>query len=279
MIEITNLNFAYRASRQVFSDLNLSISRGGIYGLLGKNGAGKSTLFNLISGLLFADKESQIKVLDFNPKNRDVKFLEQVFILPEEFELPRTTVNEFAELYGKFYPNFSAEQMYHYLSELEVSPAEKFHQMSFGQRKKAYIAFALACNTDLLLLDEPTNGLDIPAKATFRRLMASIASDERTIIISTHQVRDLEEILDSVVVIDGSNILLNATTSDITRRLRFEVVTPDTPNLYMQPTIHGLLGVVENHDPSSETGLDMELLFNAVVSSPEKIKEIFSIDN
>lgn len=275
MIEINNLNFAYGCSHPVFRNLNVTIEKGGVCGILGRNGAGKTTLFNLISGLVFAQKGSKLSVMGFDPKKRSVEFLQKIFLLPEEFALPQMTVNDYVECYGKFYPNFSILQMHQILTSFEVSSTDKFNQMSFGQRKKAYIAFALASNTPLLLLDEPTNGLDIPAKAAFRRAMAGSASDQRTILISTHQVRDLEETLDSVIIIDEDKILLQATTSQIARRLRFEIVDDQSETLYCQPAIYGLLGVVENHDQYSETALDLELLFNAVITSPDKIEQLF----
>ncbi len=276
MIEINNLNYSYRGSRKVFENLDIEIPQGGICGLLGKNGVGKTTLFNIVSGLIFAPKGSDVSVMEFKPRKREVSFLERIFLLPEEFELPRISVYEFAANYGKFYPRYSAELLYKLLNDFEVSPSDKFHTMSFGQRKKAYIAFALACNTELLLLDEPTNGLDIPSKTAFRRALASVADDQRTIIISTHQVRDLEEILDRVVILERNQVLLNASTLEITQKLRFEVVASPESAIYCQPTIHGLLGVTVNNNQDCETKLDMELLFNAVNASPDVISRIFN---
>lgn len=276
MIKIENLNYSYRGSRRVFESLDIAIPEGGICGLLGKNGVGKTTFFSLVSGLLHPDKNSKITVFGIEPKKHEVKFLQRIFLLPEEFELPRISVKEFAKLYGQFYPRYSEELFVRLLSDFEVTASDKFHQMSFGQRKKAFISFAIACNTELLLLDEPTNGLDIPSKTAFRRALASIADDGRTIIISTHQVRDLEEILDRVVVMESNKVLLNASTEEITKKLRFEVVEPTQNTLYCQPTIHGLLGVTPNYEGGSETKLDMELLFNAVNSSPEEINRIFN---
>ncbi|MEG2320056.1 MAG: ABC transporter ATP-binding protein [Mucinivorans sp.] len=272
MIKLNDLSFAYKG-KAVFGGLSLELQQGSIYGLLGKNGAGKTTLLKLLSGLLFP-RQGTVLVDGKVPAERGVHFLEQIFLLPEEFELPRMTILQYSSLCGRFYPCFSAAQMSQYLSTLSVDAAQPLHKMSFGQRKKAYIAFALACNTRYLLMDEPTNGLDIPSKGEFRRLMSAQSTAERTIVISTHQVRDLEQLIDAVVILEGSQILLNATEAQITERLQFKHIQEDDEPLYSEKTIHGTWGVCSNSS-SAESELDMELLFNAVVSAPASIKQIF----
>lgn len=273
MITFKHVSFGYRGGR-LFDDLDLELERGFIYGLLGKNGAGKTTLLKLMAGLLFP-KTGEIAVLDRIPRKREPGFLSQVFVLPEEFDLPRMNMDEYARVYGGFYPNFSREQLANLMRELEVPEAQKFHQMSLGQKKKAYIAFAIACNTPLLIMDEPTNGLDIPSKSSFRRVIASVANEERTIIVSTHQVRDLDQLIDSVVVLDGSEILLNATTAEITDKLQFVHLEEGAPALYAEQTIHGRWGVQVN-ESGTESPLDMELLFNAAVANRQAIKQFFN---
>lgn len=273
MITFKHVSFGYRGGR-LFDDLDLDLKRGAIYGLLGKNGAGKTTLLKLMAGLLFP-KTGEIAVLKRIPRKREPGFLSQVFVLPEEFDLPRMNMDEYARVYGGFYPNFSREQLTNLMRELEVPEVQKFHQMSFGQKKKAYIAFAIACNTPLLIMDEPTNGLDIPSKSSFRRVIASVANEERTIIVSTHQVRDLDQLIDSVVVLDGSEILLNATTAEITDKLQFVHLEENDPALYAEQTIHGRWGVQVN-DSGAESPLDMELLFNAAVANRQAIKQLFN---
>ncbi len=272
MIKFEHVSFGYRGGR-LFDDLDLELCRGAIYGLLGKNGAGKSTLLKLMAGLLFP-KAGGITVLDRSPQKREPGFLSRVFLLPEEFDLPRMTMDDYARFYGCFYPDFSREQLSALMQELEVPETQNLGQMSFGQKKKAYIAFAIACNTPLLLMDEPTNGLDIPSKSSFRRVIASVADDDRTIVISTHQVRDLDQLIDSVVVLDGSEILLNATTGEITDKLQFVHLDENDPALYAEQTVHGRWGVRPN-DSGAESPFDMELLFNAAVANREAIKQLF----
>lgn len=273
MITFKNVSFGYRGGG-LFDDLNLELRSGAIYGLLGKNGAGKTTLLKLMAGLLFP-RSGEVTVLGRTPRKREPGFLSQVFVLPEEFDLPRMNMEEYARVYGCFYPNFSREQLSNLMRELEVPQTQQFHRMSFGQKKKAYIAFAIACNTPLLMMDEPTNGLDIPSKSSFRRVIASVADQERTIIVSTHQVRDLDQLIDSVIVLDGSEILLNATTSEITDKLQFVHMDENEPALYAEQTIHGRWGVQVN-ESRRESPLDMELLFNAAVANRQAVKQIFN---
>lgn len=273
MIRFENVSFGYR-NGWLFRGLNFELRRGAIYGLLGKNGAGKSTLLKLTAGLLFP-KAGEVSVLGRTPKRREPTFLSQIFLVPEEFDLPRMNMREYARVYGCFYPDFSHEQLADLMRELEVSETQPFHRMSLGQKKKACIAFALACRTPLLLMDEPTNGLDIPSKSVFRRVVAAAMNEGRTVVISTHQVRDLDRLIDSVVVLDGSEILLNATTDEITRRLQFVRLEENEPALYAEETIHGRWGVRPN-EAGADSPLDMELLFNAAAANREAIKNLFN---
>lgn len=275
MIKVENLSFSYpRRRTRVFENTSLTLTQGSVTGLLGKNGTGKTTLLKLITGLL-TPAQGDATIDGACAADREPVMLSKLFLLPEEFSLPRVTPLEYAALYGKFYPNFSACEFEELLSELEVSGHEKFHNISFGQRKKGYIAFALACNTPYIFMDEPTNGLDIPSKAVFRRLVARKALPERTIVISTHQVRDLEELIDHILILDGHEFLLDASVTEITRKLRFERIEDSNTALYAEKTIAGTVGVTLNNDPHSETGLDIELLFNAATTSHAAVKELF----
>lgn len=273
MIKFEQVAFGYRSGR-LFDGLDLELRQGAIYGLLGKNGAGKSTLLKLVAGLLFP-RSGEITVLGRVPQRREPGFLSQVFFLPEEFDLPRMTMAQYARVYGCFYPNFSQEQLTALLAELEVPETQNLHQMSFGQKKKACIAFAIACNTPLLLMDEPTNGLDIPSKGAFRRIIAAAADSGRTIVISTHQVRDLDQLIDAVVVLDASEILLNATTREVAQRLQFTHLNESDEALYAEQTIHGRWGVRLN-PTAEESPIDMELLFNAALANRQTFKNLFN---
>ncbi len=230
MIHIQNLCFGYSKKRLLYNDLTLTIEKGKIYGLLGKNGAGKSTFLKNLSGLLFPSKGS-ISVSGANPGKRRPSFLQNIYLIPEEVYVPGISISRYIKIFAPFYPRFNPEQLQQYLKEFEVNPQAGLKSLSFGQQKKFVIAFALACNTDVLLLDEPTNGLDIPSKAQFRRLIAGIMNDDRLILISTHQTRDLEHLIDSVLIIDNGNLLLNASMEEINHKLEFRTPSQKSPKM------------------------------------------------
>ena len=277
MIEIQNLSFGYNRKKLLYKNLTLSITEGSIYGLLGKNGAGKSTLLKNIIGLLFP-KEGSITVNGFVPKKRQPSFLQTIYFIPEEVYVPALTIKGYRNLFAPFYPGFDNRKFEGYLAELDVKDEGKLNSLSFGQQKKFIIAFALACNTQVLIMDEPTNGLDIPSKIQFRKLMASVMNDDRTIIISTHQVRDLENLIDKIIIVDNGSLLLNASLADISDKLIFKTVNEITDNskvLYAEETLKGI-SVVQENIAGENSKVNLEQLFNAVTERPEMIKTIFS---
>jgi ABC-2 type transport system ATP-binding protein len=277
MIKIDNLSFGYHRKKLLYKDLSLSLPAGSIYGLLGKNGAGKSTLLKNMMGLLFP-ADGSILVNEFVPKKRTPSFLETIYFIPEEVYVPSLTIDKYRRLFAPFYPNFDLEKFGRYLQELEVNDKGKLSSLSFGQQKKFIIAFALACNTRVLLLDEPTNGLDIPSKTQFRKLIASVMLDDRIIFISTHQVRDLENLIDNVIIVDRGRLLLHASVAEVTSKLCFKTVKElpaGSKVLYSEESLKGISIVQENmHDEESKVNL--EQLFNAVTEQPEMVKTIFS---
>ncbi|HEY2647556.1 MAG TPA: ABC transporter ATP-binding protein [Puia sp.] len=276
MVRIENLSFGYSKKRLLYKGLSLVLQKGQIYGLLGKNGAGKSTLLKQLSGLLFPSG-GRILVFAREPRNRSPLFLEDIYFIPEEVYVPPISIAKYIRIFSPFYPRFSLNLFQEYLRILEVDPIAKLKTLSFGQQKKFVIAFSLACNTTLLLLDEPTNGLDIPSKAQFRRLIASVMNEERIILISTHQTRDLENLIDTVLIIDEGEMLLNATVAEIGRKLSFrnwQTLPEDKPVLFSEPVIGGFAAVTANSE-QMEDQLNLELLFNAVTSRPSEIQRIF----
>ena len=267
MLEINNLTFKYGGSKQeVFSDFSLSLSENCIYGLLGKNGTGKSTLLSLITGLLRPSKGAA-HVDNFLSSDRHPDMLREMFIVPEEFNLPAMTLRKYVKLNKVFYPRFSEELLEQCLQEFELSSDLKLNALSMGQKKKVFMSFALAANTKWLLMDEPTNGLDIPSKTQFRKVIAQCMTDDRTIIISTHQVHDVEALLDHVVILDRSQLLLNATVAEITDKYTFSFRHPSEMTgdvLYAEPSIQGTAVVSRRLKDEEETAVNLELLFNAV---------------
>ena len=258
------------------SDFSFSLEKGRVYGLLGKNGVGKSTLLYLMCGLL-TPKHGRVMYHGVDMRRRLPETLRDVFLVPEEFDLPAVSLVQFVELNSPFYPSFSKEDMMTYLHLFEMDWNIHLGGLSMGQKKKVFMSFALATHTSLLLMDEPTNGLDIMAKSQFRKFIASGMSDERTIVISTHQVRDIDNVLDHVVIMNNSCVLLDESIVRVTERLAF--VESDSPTLaeealYKLPSVQGNSLLLPNRE-GVETKLNLELLFGAVLANPEKIKELF----
>lgn len=278
MIHIDNLSFGYSPEKLLYKNLTLSLQAGNIYGLLGKNGAGKSTLLKNICGLLFPVKGT-ITVQGFIPKKRLPSFLQTIYIIPEEVYVPSVSIERYCKLFSPFYPGFNHMQFFQYLHDLEVEKQSRLDALSFGQQKKFIIAFALACNTSVLLLDEPTNGLDIPSKSLFRKLIASMMNEDRIIFISTHQTRDLENLIDNVLIIDQGDLLLDASVHEIGQKLSFKTVNEISQNrrvLFWEETYKGYAVVEENTEQESSY-INLEHLFNAVTQQPAVIKKIFAL--
>lgn len=277
MISIQDLTFSYRSNKPLFQGLNLQLEAGHIYGLLGKNGAGKSSLLKQMAGLLFPQSGS-CQVMGYETKHRQPAFLQQLFMVPEEFYLPQVHIRSYVNAYAPFYPGFDRKAFYAYLEEFNIPRDQRLTEMSYGQKKKVLISFALASNTKALIMDEPTNGLDIPSKSQFRKVIAAAVSEEKCIVISTHQVRDLDNLIDNIVIIDGHKIIFRQDVEAVTNKLCFKTVSnmEDAGNiLFADSSLRGHAVILENAG-MEHSRIDMELLFNAVLDKPERISQIFN---
>jgi ABC-2 type transport system ATP-binding protein len=277
MINIENLSFGYRKNQLLFQDLDLEMKAGNIYGLLGKNGAGKSSLLKIVTGLLFPDS-GKVDVEGFTPKDRYPQFLREVYLVSEEFYLPSLKVRRFVEMYSPFYPRFNHEVFNRFLDEFNIPVNQELSGMSYGQKKIFLLSFGVATDCKLLLLDEPTNGLDIPSKSKFRKIVANAVHEDRTIIISTHQVRDMENLIDPIVILDQGKVVFFQDYQKISTRLSFMRMAelPDeSKRVYAESSLGGYTVVKINED-GEETNVNLEHLFNAVISNTGKIKEIFN---
>lgn len=277
MIQVNNLTFSYPGSSHlVFDGLNLELKSNSIYGLLGKNGMGKSTLLYLIAGLLKPRKGS-VLIDGLAASNRQPSVLQEIYMVPEEYELPKLSLKEFVKLHTDFYPHFDTERLFRCLNDFEIPNNLNLNQLSMGQKKKVYMSFALATGCNLLLMDEPTNGLDIPSKALFRKVVAGNLSDQSSLIISTHQVHDIEQLLDHVVILDHSEILLNASIDDITAHYSFSLRQAnemDDSVLYAEPSLQGNMVIAQRKPNEKETSVNLELLFNAVTQQKVSLNHI-----
>lgn len=277
MLNVNNVTFSYsRKKWPVLRDLSLEVKPGGVYGLLGKNGVGKSTLLYLIAGLLTPQK-GVVLMNDVDTRLRRPSTLSDIFIIPEEIQLPSLKLSEYVKLNAPLYPRFSHEDMNSHLESLDMSGDVNIGELSMGQKKKVFMSFALACNTSLLLMDEPTNGLDIPGKDTFRRFIAGSMNDERAIVISTHQVRDVDSLLDHVIIMDDSKIVFNRSMCEISEKLKFCVT--DSQEVIKKSLISassiGGVAVVTLNDDGSETDVDIEMLFTLATANPGLLEYAF----
>ncbi len=277
MLTIKNCSFSYsRKGEPTINDFSLQLKEGGVYGLLGSNGAGKSTLLQLITGLL-TPSSGEITFDGVSTRLRRPATLENMFIVPEEIGLPALKLDKFAELNGVFYPNFSKEDMYRHLDTFGLDRNVRLDKLSMGQKKKVALAFAMACNTKLLLMDEPTNGLDIPAKSAFRKFIIESMNDDRIFVISTHQVRDVSQILDHILIMDNRKVLLDRTVAEIQSRMKFmDTVNPELIEkaMYAVKGLGGASVILPNND-DDDSELNLELLFDFAISNPEKLNSIF----
>ncbi len=278
MIEIKNVSFAYGRGAKVLESLSMQLKPGSIYGLLGENGVGKTTLLKLMAGLLFP-KEGEIRVLGYEPRKREAAFLQQIYFLPDSPVVEDFSLRYYVKLNACFYPNFSRADFDRYVHDLEVDIDRPMRKLSFGQQKKAMLSFALACNTPLLLMDEPTNGLDIPSKSQLRRLIASAATEDKCFVISTHQVRDLEQLIDPVVIMEKQRVLLNNTMEEVSRKLWFGVAAEKPSNaLYAEPAMGGHFVVLPRTDDMPDSKVQLEALFNAAITNRAYFQETFLAD-
>ena len=277
MIEVDNLSFSYgRRKSKVLDEFSMKLDKGSVYGLLGKNGTGKSTLLYLMAGLL-RPQTGNVLYNGVDVLKRTPVILQDMFLVSEEFTLPNITMKQYVKLNAPFYPHFSDELLKACLRDFDMNEDIHLGELSMGQKKKAFMCFALATNTSLLLMDEPTNGLDIPSKSQFRKVIASGMSDDKAVIISTHQVRDIDSLLDHVLIMDGSKLLLNESVSSICEKLYFAEQGMNEPTdgaLYVQPSVQGNSVILPN-EYNEDSKMNLEVLFNAMLAEREKMQSVF----
>ena len=278
MIEVENLSFSYgRRKSKVLEDFSMKLDKGSVYGLLGKNGTGKSTLLYLMAGLL-RPQIGNVLYKGVDVKKRYPDTLQDMFLVPEEFALPNVSLKQYVKLNAPFYPNFSDELLNVCLRDFDMNVDIHLGELSMGQKKKAFMCFALATNTSLLMMDEPTNGLDIPSKSQFRKVIASGMSDDKAVIISTHQVRDIDSLLDHVLILDGSKLLLNESVATICEKLYFAEQGMNEPTegaLYVQPSVQGNSVILPN-EYGEDSKMNLEVLFNAMLAERVRMQQIFN---
>ncbi len=273
MIKIENISYGYKSKQPIFNNISLEIGTG-IYGLLGENGIGKTTLIHLLCGLLFPWK-GKCSINGNNTAERKPEILSNYFFLPEEMQMPDKSIRNFAARHSVFYPRFNKAEFEQNLEELQVDENQKLTAVSFGQQKKAMLAYALALHTPLTILDEPTNGLDITARQNLKRIISRSADDDATLLISTHQAHDIENLLDHLIILGKGEVMLNSSLDEISTRLLF-AHTSQLPEdcIYNEQDLSGYFSILPNEEEQENTP-DIELLYKAVMQHPEKIQELF----
>lgn len=266
MIAINDLSFAYPKQQELFKNLSLELIPGSITGLLGTNGAGKTTLLKLLSGLL-SNSEGEIRINELRPFDRKVELLKEIYFLPEEYFLPSVKISSFVKAQSGFYPKFSSDKFESILKDFGLQGNSQIHKLSHGQKKKFLVSFALATNCSLMILDEPTNGLDIPSKAMFRKILAGSIDDQQLVVISTHQVKDVENLIDNIVILKDGSVVFHESTSTISEKLLFSSGRDIDENsgIYAE-AIPGGYKSISRQTNGFASDLDIELLFNAVNS-------------
>ena len=273
MITIENTSYGYKSNPLIFNNISLEIGNG-IYGLLGENGVGKTTLMHLICGLLFP-KNGKCSIDGRNTAERQPEGLNRYFFLPEEMQMPTESIVSFAARHSVFYPHFNREEFDLNLEELKIDRKQKLSSVSYGQQKKAMLAYAFALHTPYTLLDEPTNGLDITSRQALKRIISRSMDDESTLLISTHQAHDFENLLDHLIILGKGEILLNRSLDEISNRLLFArtSILPEE-SIYSEENLSGYFSIIPNEDGEENTP-DIELLYKAVLQQPEKIQSMF----
>lgn len=274
MIKIKDLGFSY-SSFPVLKNITMNLEEGRIYGLLGENGVGKTTLLTLIAGLK-KPQTGSIETDGYIPYERNPSFLSDQYYLSDEVAAINMKAIDYATNYGGFWKNFDIDKFREVMEVLENDPQQSMSRMSFGQLKKTYIAFALACNTKYLFMDEPTNGLDIPSKAQFRKAVTKYTREDSVILISTHQVRDLENIIDPIIILDRQEVLLNASVAEISEKLHFDYSNEVNEFALYRELVPGGNIQVSLNQTKEESKVNLEALFNTVYQHKELIKEIFN---
>lgn len=276
MINAKSIQYRYtKNSLLLFERLALNINDFGVFGLVGKNGAGKTTLLKILAGLIFPTR-GELSVFGFNPRKREAKFLEEIYYIPETFDVPALTIEQYELSYSYFYPKFHHQRFSQIIEECGLTKDRKLTELSHGEKKKVFIAFGLATQCRLLLLDEPTNGLDIPSKSLFKKIISTYASAECIVIIATHQVHDIENIIDHLIMLDSGQIILNESMLTISDKITFtQQFEAPAPNAIYYEKIMGTYVTLNKREQAPETEVNLELLFKALLDRDCNVKQLF----
>ena len=211
LLEIKNLSKSY-GKKKVLKDINLTIPRDRIIGLLGKNGTGKSTLIKLINDLL-TPTSGEILI---NGKKVGVESKKIISYLPERTYLDKSmTVDNVIEYFSDFYDNFDARKARKLLKDLDLDTTLKLAKMSKGMQEKVQLVLVMSRKADLYILDEPLGGVDPATRDYILDTILTNFDEGASVIISTHLITDVERILDEVIFIDKGKIVLQSSADEL----------------------------------------------------------------
>ncbi|MBR4117127.1 MAG: ABC transporter ATP-binding protein [Clostridia bacterium] len=214
LLQCIDLNKSF-GEKQILKNINLTIPRGRIIGLLGKNGTGKSTLIKLINDLLTVTS-GQI-LINGNPVGVESKKI--ISYLPERTYLDKgMTVDKVIKYFAKFYDDFDSQKAYKLLADLELDTAQKLAKMSKGMQEKVQLVLVMSRKAELYILDEPLGGVDPATRDYILDTILTNFNEGASVIISTHLISDIERILDNVIFIDKGEIVLTAETDELRNR-------------------------------------------------------------
>lgn len=271
MIDFRSMTFGY-GKAPLFSKLDLELAAGNVYGLLGLNGAGKTSLLKLAAGAL-RPQSGSIRVFGQDPGLRQAESLADLCFVPEDPWLPAMKAATWLDRYAVFRPSFDRPRFEALSEELALDKDKMLTKYSYGQRKKFALAAALASGARVLLLDEPTNGLDIPSKAQLRRILAAAAEPGRVVVVSTHQVRDLESLIDPIVVVHRGRVLFTLSNQELCERLSVAHLgsLEGEPVVYAEQDAVGWSVLLAKPAGESSQTPDLELVFDAAIAAPERL--------
>jgi ABC-2 type transport system ATP-binding protein len=214
MILLSNVSKSFD-TKKVLDDMNWEVPQGSIFGLVGPNGAGKSTILRLISGVLLPDK-GEITIAGQNVYNNPSVKRKILFVPDDPYFLPQSTMKEMRKFYEIFYPSFKESMYRKLLNNFPIDENEKINNFSKGMKRQANIILALSIMPEILLLDEAFDGLDPVMRLTLKRILTDQLLERKfTVVISSHNLRELEDICDRIALISDCRIGLNDEVENI----------------------------------------------------------------
>ena len=226
VVQARNLSKRYGAT-VALDNVNLDIQPGRIVGLVGPNGAGKTTALKAILGL--AEFDGQLSVMGLDPRTHRTELMQQISFIADVAVLPRwLRVGDAVDFVGGVHPRFSREKCQAFLARTKIQPTQRVRELSKGMIVQLHLALIMAIDAKLLILDEPTLGLDILYRKEFyNSLLSDYFDHEKTILVTTHQIEEIEHILTDLLFIKEGRIVLNATMDDVGERFAEVMVNPD----------------------------------------------------